>query len=43
MSGYLTIHYMTELQELGIQYLRKPFHLENIYKRVNACQSRIDS
>ena len=42
MSGYLTIHYMNELNELGINYFRKPFHMSEIYEWVELCQSRIE-
>ena len=42
MSGYLTIHYMDELHELGIHYLRKPFHLNEITDWVESCQERIN-
>ena len=42
MSGYLTIHYMNELNELGIQYFRKPFKLKDIYEWVDLCQARIN-
>ena len=41
MSGYLTIHYMNELNELGIHYFRKPFKLKDIYEWVDLCQARI--
>lgn len=42
MSGYLTIHYMNELNNLGIHYFRKPFNLSDIYDWVDLCQSRIE-
>jgi DNA-binding response OmpR family regulator len=42
MSGYLTIHYMNELNDLGIHYFRKPFNLANMYEWVELCQSRIE-
>jgi len=41
MSGYLTIHYMNELNDLGIHYFRKPFKLKDIYEWVDLCQARI--
>ena len=41
MSGFLTIHYMNELNDLGIQYFRKPFRLNEIYDWVEHCQVRI--
>lgn len=42
MSGYLTIHYMNEFNELGINYFRKPFKLEEVYAWVELCQARIN-
>ena len=41
ISGYLTIHYMNELNDLGIHYFRKPFKLKEIYEWVDLCQTRI--
>ena len=41
MSGYLTIHYMNDLNELGVNYFRKPFELSAIYKWVKECEERI--
>ena len=43
ISGYLTLHYMNELDAMGINYFRKPFELEDIYKCVEECQSRLDA
>ncbi len=42
MSGYLTIHYMNELNDLGINYFRKPFALSEIYEWVDQCQARLE-
>ncbi len=42
MSGYLTLHYMDELNELGVQYFRKPFDLEDIYKWAEVCEDRLN-
>jgi DNA-binding NtrC family response regulator len=42
MSGYLTIHYMNELNDLDIQYFRKPFKLSDIFDWVDECQVRIE-
>lgn len=42
MSGYLTIHYMSELNDLGINYFRKPFNLNDIYVWIDHCQERIE-
>lgn len=41
MSGYLTIHYMEDLNEMGVQYFRKPFELEAIYKWADNCDKRL--
>lgn len=41
ISGYLTIHYMSELNDLGLYYFRKPFELRDIYAWVDQCQARI--
>lgn len=43
ISGYLTIHYMNELNDLGIHYFRKPFELSDIYAWVAQCQARIEA
>ena len=43
ISGYLTIHYMNDLNDLGIQYFRKPFDLENIYTWVEQCRERVET
>lgn len=32
ISGYLTIHYMNELNELGIHYMRKPFEMKEMFE-----------
>jgi len=42
MSGYLTIHYMNELNNLGIHYFRKPFKMSDIYDWVDLCEARIE-
>ncbi len=39
ISGYLTLQYMTELNDLGIHYFRKPFRLEDIYAWVEKCNT----
>lgn len=41
ISGYLTIHYMEDLNEMGVQYFRKPFELEAIYKWAEECTERL--
>ena len=43
MSGYLTIHYMNELNNLGIHYFRKPFNLSDIYAWIDQCKERIEA
>lgn len=43
MSGYLTIHYLNQLNNLGIQYFRKPFELAEIYSWVEQCRQRIEA
>ena len=43
ISGYLTIHYMNELNDLGIHYFRKPFELSDIYEWIDQCQERLES
>lgn len=40
MSGYLTLQYMSELNELGITYFRKPFSLQEIYSWIEECRIR---
>jgi DNA-binding NtrC family response regulator len=42
MSGYLTLHYMNELNSMGIHYFRKPFELKEIFSWVEECQERLD-
>ena len=42
MSGYLTLHYMNELNSMGIHYFRKPFELKDIFSWVEECQERMD-
>ncbi len=42
ISGYLTIHYMNELNNLDIHYFRKPFELSDIYEWVDQCQKRLE-
>ncbi len=41
ISGYLTIHYMEDLNNLGFQYFRKPFQLQDIFSWVEGCEERI--
>jgi DNA-binding response OmpR family regulator len=43
MSGYLTIHYMNVLNNLGIHYFRKPFEMQEIYTWVDECRERIEA
>ncbi len=42
ISGYLTLHYMNELNAMGVHYFRKPFELQDIFKWVEECQERLD-
>jgi DNA-binding response OmpR family regulator len=42
ISGYLTIHYMNELNDMGIHYLRKPFELNEIFTWIEECESRME-
>jgi len=42
MSGYLTLHYMNELNAMGISYFRKPFEMQEIYNWVDECQERLE-
>lgn len=42
ISGYLTIHYMNELNDMGIHYLRKPFELNEIYAWIEECEARME-
>jgi len=42
ISGYLTIHYMNELNELGIHYMRKPFEMKEMFEWIEECQTRIE-
>lgn len=41
MSGYLTLHYMNDLNDLGIQYFRKPLSLEAVYAWAEQCRERL--
>ena len=41
ISGYLTIHYMNELNDLGIHYMRKPFEMKEMFEWIEQCQARI--
>jgi len=41
MSGFLTLHYMEDLNDMGVQYFRKPFELGAIYKWVDECSERL--
>lgn len=43
ISGYLTIHYMNVLNNLGIHYFRKPFELQEIFAWVDQCKERIEA
>ena len=43
MSGYLTIHYMNELNALNIHYFRKPFELTEIYSWIDQCVAIIEA
>jgi len=43
ISGYLTIHYMNELNDLGIHYLRKPFEMKEMFEWIEECQTRIEA
>lgn len=43
MSGYLTIHYMNVLNNLGIHYFRKPFDLSEIFAWAEQCRERIET
>ena len=42
ISGFLTIHYMNELNNLGIHYLRKPFAMKDMFEWIEQCQARIE-
>ena len=41
MSGYLTLHYMDDLNDMGVQYFRKPFELDAIYQWADECCERL--
>ena len=41
VSGYLTMHYMNDVNDMGIHYYRKPFELNDIYKWIEQCEERI--
>jgi DNA-binding response OmpR family regulator len=43
MSGYLTIHYMNELNNLGVHYFRKPFELGEILAWLEECQQQLNA
>lgn len=43
MSGYLTIHYMNELNSLGIHYFRKPFELSEVFAWVEGCREQFEA
>jgi DNA-binding response OmpR family regulator len=43
MSGYLTLHYLSELHAMGIHYFRKPFELQEIYSWIDECQQRLEA
>ena len=43
MSGYLTIHYINELNNMGIYYFRKPFDMSEIYDWIDECKIRIEA
>jgi len=42
MSGYLTLHYMNELNSMSIHYFRKPFEMQEIFNWVEECQERLE-
>ena len=41
MSGYLTLHYMEELNNMQVHYFRKPFELNEMYNWVAECEKRL--
>ena len=41
MSGYLTLNYMDDLNAMGVQYFRKPFHLDVIFQWAEECAERL--
>lgn len=41
ISGYLTLHYMDDLNDLNIQYFRKPFKLDELYSWIEDCEQRL--
>ena len=41
ISGYLTLHYLNELNEMGLPYFRKPFDMNELYQWVDECQERL--
>lgn len=41
ISGYLTLQYMTELNQMGVHYFRKPFHLDEVYAWLEECKTRL--
>ena len=43
MSGYLTLHYMNDLNDMAIHYFRKPFELKDVFDWVEKCQERLDA
>lgn len=42
ISGFLTIHYQNELNELDVHYVRKPFRIAEICDWVDECGKRIE-
>ncbi len=43
ISGYLTLHYMNDLNDMAIHYFRKPFELKDVFDWVEKCQERLDA
>ncbi len=43
MSGYLTLHYMNELHDLGVQYFRKPFKLDDLCSWIDQCEKKLQT
>lgn len=42
ISGYLTLHYMNDLNDMDVQYFRKPFQLQDIYNWADDCVKRLE-
>ena len=43
ISGYLTLHYMNDLNDLGVHYFHKPFELAAIHGWIEQCQERLNA